>query len=86
MSVSACGYSPACEPFDVCLYSGYSTTTWSLFDATFPCCVFTQESSRLSSKQMVGGLDAATTKLKIKLEACWSSRLEMAGRVNREEG
>ena len=38
---SACGYSLAGEPFGACLYSGYSTTTESLFGAAFPCYVFT---------------------------------------------
>jgi cell division protein FtsI/penicillin-binding protein 2 len=31
---------------------------------------------RCDWQQMLGGLEAATTRLKIKLEACWSSRLE----------
>jgi len=42
-----CGYSAAGEPFDACPCSGYSVTAGSLFDAAFPCYVFTQGSSRL---------------------------------------
>ena len=47
--VPACGYSAAGEPFDACLCSGYSITAEGLFDAVFLCCVFIQESSRLSN-------------------------------------
>ena len=47
--VPACGYSTAGKPFGACLYSGYSTTAWSLFGVAFPYCVFTQGSSRLSN-------------------------------------
>ena len=49
MPVPACGYSPAGEPFDACLYIDYSTTVGSLFGVVFPCCVFIQENSRLSN-------------------------------------
>ena len=52
------------EPFSACLYSGYSTTAGGLFDAAFPCCVFTQGSSRLSNSKMCPcllGLELITT-------------------------
>ena len=58
MHVPACGYSTAGEPFGACLYSGYSTTVGELFGAVFPCCVFIQESSRLSNKGYMDGLAA----------------------------